>query len=254
MRSLLGGWCCLALLSCANVSTAQSGSVRPGPQLPKPWGVGVTFYDQSQPYGLESLRLNLPGIDPSVASSLDVDNTTETEHVTFDRWLLPFLNVQVLIGRLETRTDIKLSALNIGVPLSDLSVRTSGLVYGCGATLAYGTGRAFGTLTAQYTGTHLDEEGAAVRALVLTPKLGVKVHERAAVHVGAMYQRPTEEHSGQYPVPPFGTVAYSVKVTSADRWNYLAGVDAGLGSHWLLTAEGGFGKRHAVLLHLDYRW
>lgn len=233
-------------------------SAAPEPARPKPWGVGATYYYQTQPYGLKSLALGLPAgvphIDPSVTEGLDVRNTTETELLTVDYWVLPFLNLQALVGRIETESKVRLSTVNIGIPLADLIVKSKGVVYGGGATLAYGTDRVFGTLTGQYTAAILDEEGASVTALVLTPRLGAVVLERATVYAGAMYQRPSEKHSGQHSVPPLGSVDYSVKLTSSDRWNGLAGVTFAVTPHWVLTAEGGFGRRHTLLTHLDYRW
>jgi hypothetical protein len=247
--------CTVVLLVCActwvSVGRADAQS---GPQLPKKWGLGVSYYRQSQPYGLEELSLGLPGIDPAVASQLDVDNTTKTLHATFDYWLLPFLDVQVLVGNIDTTTDVKLSALNLGMPLSDLTVKAKGLVYGGGFTLAYGGESAFATLTTQYTATKMDEEGASVTAWVVTPKIGMRLGPYAAAYVGAMYQKPEEKHAGTYDVPPFGTVPYSVKLTSTDNWGYLAGVNVGLTENLMLLLEGGFGTRTSVLAHLDYRW
>lgn len=256
---LLGVLCGAALACGAGWAAAEEPQASAAePSQPKPWGVGATYYYQTQPYGLKSLTLGLPPgvpqIDSSVTDSLDVRNTTETELVTVDYWVLPFLNVQGLVGRIETETKVPLSTVNIGIPLSDLVVRSKGVVYGGGATLAYGTNRIFGTLTGQYTAAVLDEEGASVTALVLTPRLGVVVFERATLYGGAMYQRPSEKHTGKYDVPPLGTVDYSVKLTSSDRWSGLAGATFAVTPHWVLTAEGGFGKRHTLLTHLDYRW
>ncbi len=256
---LFGALVGVALVCGAGWAAAEEQQTpTPEPSKIKPWGVGATYYYQTQPYGLKSLTLGLPPgapqIDSSVTDSLDVRNTTETELLTVDYWVLPFLNVQGLLGRIETETKVPLSTVNIGIPLSDLVVRSKGVVYGGGATLAYGTNRVFGTLTGQYTAAVLDEEGASVTALVLTPRLGVVVFRRATLYGGAMYQRPSEKHSGKYDVPPRGTVDYSVKLTSSDRWSGLAGATFTVTPHWVLTAEGGFGKRHTLLTHLDYRW
>jgi hypothetical protein len=240
---------CACLFLSVEFANAQSAA-----QLPKRWGLGVSYYTQKQPYGLESLQIGIPGIDPAVANSLDVDNTTKTLHATFDYWLLPFLDVQLLCGNLDTTTDVKLSKLNLGMPLQDLKVKAKGLVYGGGLTLAWGNESAFATLSGQYMATRMDEEGAEVKAWVITPKLGMMLGQYGVAYVGAMYQKPEETHAGSYPVPPFGTVPYSVKLTNEDSWGYLAGLNFGLTEHLMLTVEGGFGKRTSVLGHLDYRW
>jgi len=267
-RGLLGALCSAALVCGAGWAAAEEpGTSAPEPvpstsepSQPKPWGVGATYYYQTQPYGLTSLTLGLPpgvpAIDPSVTKNLDVHNTTETELLTVDYWVLPFLNLQALVGRIETETKVGLSTVDIGIGIrfADLNVRAKGMVYGGGATLAYGTHRVFGTLTGQYTAAILDEEGASVTALVVTPRVGVVVLKRVTLHVGAMYQRPSEKHSGKYDVPPLGSVDYSVKLNSANKWSGLAGATVGITPHWVLTAEGGFGKRQALTIHLDYRW
>lgn len=254
-RRLLAVLCGVtSLCGAAGAAAQEAGASSSEATRPKPWGVGTTYYYQTQPYGLESLTLGLPGIDPSLAETLDVDNTTETELLTIDHWVLPFLNLQALAGRIKTETRVELSAVNIGIPLADLDVKSEGLVYGGGATLGYGTDRIFGTFTGQYTAAILDEEDASVTALVLSPRLGFVAHPKVALYAGAMYQRPSEKHAGRYAVPPFGTIEYSVKVTSSNRWNGLVGATVALTPQWLLTAEGGFGKRHSLLAHLDYRW
>lgn len=251
--------CGAALLCGAGWAAAEEpGASTPEPSRPKPWGVGGTYYYQTQPYGLKSLTLGLPpgvpAIDPSVTEGIDVDNTTETQLLTVDYWVLPFLNLQALAGRIETETKVRLSSVQIGIPLADLDVRAKGIVYGGGATLAYGSDRFFGTLTGQYTAAILDEEGASVTALVVSPRAGVVVARRVTLYLGAMYQRPSEKHSGKYNVPPLGSVDYSVKLDSANKWNGLAGVTFAVSPHWLLTVEGGFGKRQSLLAHLDYRF
>jgi hypothetical protein len=223
-------------------------------QLPKKWGVGVSYYRQSQPYTLESLKLGLPGIDPAATEGLKVDNTTTTLHATFDYWLLPFLDVQLLVGNLESDTKVGLSKVNIGIPLSNLNVRAKGTVYGGGVTLAVGNERAFATLTGQYMETRLDEEDASVKAWVATPKLGMVLTPGIAAYIGAMYQKPQERHAGSYAVPPLGTTTYSVDLTSKKQWGYLAGVNIGLSEHWVATVEGGFSDRKSFLAHLDYRF
>lgn len=223
-----------------------------GLKMPKRWGIGVTYYDQKQPYGIESL--SIPGFDPSIAKSIDVDNKTTTAHATFDYWLFPFLDVQVLAGNIESDTDVKLSKVNIGMPLANLKVKSKGQVYGAGFTLVYGNEKVFGMLTGQYTTTKLDKMGSSVKAIVFTPKIGMRVGQKAAVYAGAMYQKPSEKHSGTYAIPFVGTLPYSVKLTSADKWGYLAGLNYGFTANWVLTVEGGFGKRKSLLAHLDYRF
>lgn len=234
--------------------TAGSGA----PAMPKRWGVGITYYQQRQPYGIDALTL--AGLPPEIAAGIDIEaieasNFTETTHVTFDYWLFPFLDLQLLAGTITSDTDLALSRVNVGLPLQDLEVESKGNVFGAGFTLAYGHERLFGTFTAQYTSAELDQVSSSVKALVLTPKVGWRLGTKGAAWLGAMYQKPEEKHEGSYLVPPFPVpLGYAVTLTNEEKWGYLAGASYGLTDHWVLTAEGGFGGRDSVLVHLDYRW
>lgn len=236
-----------------DAQTSRAVLLARGFNLPKQWGLGVTWYSQRQPYSIKTLSLGIQGIDPSVASTLGVDNRTKTVHAVLDYWLLPFLDVEVLAGKLNGTTNVKVSKLQLGVPLDDITVRYDGLVYGGGFTLAAGGDRYFATLTGEFTSTHLDVVDSSVKAWVLTPKVGMTVGN-GALYLGAMYQDPQEKHKGTYAVPYLGTVPYAVTLGSEHAWSYLAGVNAGFGEHWVLTLESGFGDRHSTLAYLDYRW
>lgn len=247
------------VLGAAGAAVAQpAGQGSAAQAMPKRWGVGISYYQQSQPYGIDSLRLS--GLPPGVAGLIDpkvIDaaNFTETTHVTFDYWLFPFLDLQLLAGTITSNTDLGFSQVNIGLPLQDLEVSSKGNLFGGGLTLVYGYESFFGTFTAQYTSADLDQIGSSVKALVLTPKVGMRLGAKAAAYVGAMYQEPEEKHSGTYLVPPFpAPLDYSVTLTNADKWGYLAGVNYGFTEHWVATIEGGFGERTSLLAHLDYRW
>ncbi len=244
--------CILALSLLVGVSGAwaQAESEEKGP---RPLGIGISLYAQNQDYVIDSLSLGLPGISPDVAKGLSVTNDTTTIHATFDYWLLPFLDVLALVGQVKGETDVKVSQLNFGIPLSDITVEYDGIVYGAGFTLAAGHGRFFTTLTTQYTGTDLDLTDSSVTAWILTPRAGI-TFSKGAVYAGAMYQKAEEEHKGQYTVPIFGTVPFSVTLHESQPWNFIAGAHFGLGEHWGVKVEGGLGNRTAGLLHVDYRF
>jgi hypothetical protein len=68
-----------------------------------------------------------------------------------------------------------------------------------------------------------------------------------------MYQRADEEHQGRLSVPPFGELSYKVVLQEKTPWNYLVGGQFELATHFVLEAEGGFGKRKHALIALTYR-
>lgn len=238
----------------ARAQTSREYLLSRGYKLPKQWGLSVAYYRQSQPYKLDSLTLGLPGFDPALAKDLSVDNTTRTPHAVFDYWLLPYLNVQVLAGSIDGETDVKLSKLNVGLPLGDITIDYKGFFYGAGFTLAAGGEKYFTSITTEYTSTELDNADSSVSAWVFTPRIGASFGRDSAIYVGAMYQKPEEDHSGIQPITGVGNVPYKVTLTGKESWNYIAGFNLGLTDHWVLTVEGGFGDRDSALGMLTYRW
>jgi len=238
----------------ATAQGLRSQLLAQGYELPKPWGLSVEYYWQKQPYKIDSLTLGIPGFDPALANGLKVDNRIETYQAVLDYWALPYLDLFALGGHIDGTTKVRLSSLNIGIPLQNIDVDYQGFFYGGGFTLAAGGKRYYGTLTTEYTNTSLNSESSSIDAWVVTPRFGVNLGHGSSVYVGAMYERPDEKHKGAYNVPFLGTVPYDVTLGSKNAWNYILGTNIEVTKSWELVLEGGFGKRHAALAHLGYRW
>lgn len=226
-----------------------------GVQLPPRLGVTLTVYDQRQDYDIVSLDVGIPGLDLTQADGLKVDNKTDTTHLMVDYWVLPFLNVFALGGTVQGKTRVSLANVDLGVPLqlNDLRIDYHGTVYGGGFTLAGGWQRTFESLTYEYTKTSLNVSTSSIKAWVATLKLGYQV-DGGAVWVGAMYQDTQERDEGAYTMPYLGTFPFSVEFKQAKPLNYLLGAMAGIGQHWTLTMEAGFGDRDSAMLALGYRY
>ncbi len=216
--------------------------------LPRPLGIGLTFYHQEQDYHLSRLAVSVPNIGMAETSGIEVQNRTDEVNLKLDLWLLPFLNVYGIIGNVDGETTV-----NPDPPLSELEVDYDGLVYGGGLTLAVGGERFFGSLTAVFTGTELDTSTSSVEVWVLTPRVGVRV-KKMAFWVGGMYEQAEERHRGRLSLPFFGEVNYDVELEEKEPWNYLAGLRAGLTEHWKLELEGGFGDRQHAMVSVEYRF
>ncbi len=217
-------------------------------ELPRPFGIGLNLYHQTQDYELRDLRLNLPTLDMGMVSRVEIENATSEVDFQADVWLLPFLNVFGIIGNVDGETIV-----NPGPPLDELKVDYDGLVYGGGATLAMGGKRFFGSVSAIITETDLDRATSSVEAWIVTPRVGVRTNV-AEFWVGVMYQQAEERHRGRISVPIFGDVTYDVELEEKEPWNYLVGAGAGIGEHWRLELEAGFGNRKQALLLLSYRF
>ena len=217
-------------------------------ELPRPFGIGLNLYHQTQDYDLKSLTLNLPNVGVAQASAIEIENRTDEQDVKLDLWLLPFLNVFGILGNVDGQTTV-----DPGPPLSQLEVDYDGLVYGGGVTLAAGGERFFGSVTAILTQTDLDTSTSSVEAWIITPRVGVRV-KNMAFWAGAMYQEAAERHRGRLSLPFFGQVAYDVELAEKEPWNYLVGFRADINEHWGLELEAGFGNRKDAIVSIGYRF
>ena len=90
----------------------------------------IVFFQGHPEYDIISLEVPLAGLDIGAAEGLDIENTTETFHVKFDYWLLPFLNVFTIIGNVDGETDVNTDLI------PGLSVEYEGMLYGGGVEMA----------------------------------------------------------------------------------------------------------------------
>lgn len=240
-----------AVLLGASDLRAQSASKI---DIPNKLGLGLSLYNQTQPYEIASLEVQLPGVDPATLQDLDVDNNTSSYHLRVDYWILPFLNIFGLFGQIDGSTEVDLQGIDIGLPigLNNLTINYDGTVYGAGAVLAVGGAHWFGAVAYDYTETDLEIATSSVQASIITPKVGYHF-DGGAIWVGAMYQNAEETHEGTYVLPFLGPVPYRVELNEKESWNYLIGGTASLGKHWVLILQGGFGERDAALVTLEYR-
>lgn len=252
----------ILLLTAAAAPVAAQTSVRlpfgsanvDASRLPKPVGIGLTLYDQSQDYDVTSLSFNVPGIMINARDDLVIENKLQEANLKLDVWLLPYLNIFGLIGNLDGKTRVDLSRAELPIPLTRLTIDYDGEVYGGGITLSGGGAHYFGSLTGIYTETDLSGDfDSSVEALVLTPKVGL-YGSRGAFWIGAMYQDASESHAGTVGVPFLGQVDFAVELREQDEWNFLVGMSGALTEHLFLELEGGVAGRLTSSLSLTYRF
>jgi hypothetical protein len=232
-----------------------------GGYFPPPFGVSAVYFHQTQDYELDKLSVGVPGFDQVPANLIRIDNKIDEYNGKFDAWLLPWLNVFGLAGKLNGTTNVDFGAIQqaFQLPFSKVQIKYDGEVYGLGAVLAAGSDHFFGSLTTIATNTSLsgDFESSA-QAFVLTPRLGIH-NLGGALYVGAMYQKATEEHKGTINLPliqglPPIPVPFDIKLKQKDDWNWLLGGTLNLGPSWTLQGESGFGNRKHVDVELCYRF
>jgi hypothetical protein len=225
-----------------------------GQTLPLRWGASLTVYGQRQPYSIDRLSVGIPGFDQIPTDRLGIDNRIREFDAQLDVWLFPFLNVFALGGKIDGRTVVDFSAIDVGFPLGNVTIAYDGEVWGGGATLVAGTERAFASLTGVWTRTNLSGDfDSTADAFVVTPRFGLH-DDRGSAWVGAMYQQADEKHHGTVVLPFLGGVPFSVALKQKDDWNGMVGMSTALDGHWQMQIEGGFGNRRSATATVTYRF
>ena len=235
-------------------------------ELPRPWGIGIDFYTMDQDYNIESLKFELPGVSLGDPSLLGVTNDVQHFDIKIDAWLLPFLNVFAVLGRVDSETLIDFSKAPIQglpFPLGTLPVSTDGSVVGLGFTLAYGGDNWFTSITA--TRTEADLGGSFdsnIDSTTIQPRIGF-VQGQWQYWIGGLFLDTEESHSGSVELPlavdPNGVpvlvaVPFAVVLGGADDWNTAIGARHIFSEHADLSFEVGFGDRSHTLFNFTYRF
>ena len=225
--------------------------------LPRPWGIGFDFFTMDQDYDIKHLDFALPGVIIGDPTQIKVTNEVQHFDIQGDVWLLPFLNVFGIIGRVSTDTLVDFSQVEIeGLPFSlgTLPVSFDGTVYGGGFTLVYGTENWFTSVTTTFTTTSTSGTlDSSVDSTSVQPRVGL-LRDNWRFWLGAMYLDTDEKHSGTFDLPFIGPVPFEVELVTKDNWNYAGGVGYEFSDRTNLSLELGFGSRTHTLFNFNYRF
>jgi hypothetical protein len=228
-------------------------------KLPRPWGIGLDFYTMDQDYDVKDLSFALPGVIVGDPTKINVTNEVQHFDIKGDVWLLPFLNVFGLVGRVDTDTVVDFSEAGItglppGFSLPPVVVSFDGTVYGLGFTLVYGTENWFTSLTSTWTTTSTSGDlDSTVDSLSVQPRIGL-LRNNWRFWVGAMYLDTDEKHTGVFDLDLIGPVPFAVELVTQDSWNYSAGTGFVFSDRADLSLELGFGNRTHTLFNFNYRF
>jgi hypothetical protein len=241
-----------------------------GYQIPLPFGIGVNYYHEQQPFTINDLQVGIRGRAPESVTDFvqlrRVDTTLQNVTARFDAWLFPFLNFYGLAGYTWGTMKGRVGLPEIGIlriPAQTLPIALSyhGPTFGGGGTGAGGLKvskwrdlTAFVVADANYTTTPLTFEheklftDTKIKALVFSTRLGLRGKVTQCVHtaiwVGAMYQSVSETLAGQ---SIDGSLDFLVKQSPVGPWNTLMGGRIEVGKHLDLIVEGGIGIRSSIL-------
>ena len=238
-----------------------------GYDLPKAFGISLISMFQNTTMHMTSFEIE--GVPIDFNKILDGDSTYENMTyaplIRADVWLLPFLNVGLLLGATDTSTDVTLhsqSGLSLGPieiikPNSKLRLntfKTNSLLYGVGVTVAGGVGDYFSTIDFQYIVSYTSEADVSVEMLVITPLIGYDFTSVGTrVFVGAQYQDLKE--SLTFDVTIDGKNLRGEVGLHSEDWAGVIGANYDFTRHWgtnllLSYAE----DRKNMTLAIGYRW
>ena len=251
--------------------------------LPLPFGIGITGYWQELDLKPKSIGLATLGVTGISAQAANVESEVDNYNVRIDAWLLPFLNVYGIVGKVEgknkangvTVTDswtgntgiadpVKaatvegtLTGIQTGIQSSGFPLNYDGDVYGIGAILAYQWGMYWGTIDYNFSQADLDISTSEIDTHTITPRIGRSGslgNVKGSLWIGAMHQAVDENHNGTINFAPGVDIEYKVLNEQEDEWNFLLGGTAELSKQWNASIEGGFGDRKQVMGNLTFRF
>ncbi|MGL5358756.1 MAG: virulence protein [Shewanella sp.] len=267
---------CAAVAESINLPLWKEKAEALGYTLPKPIGINLSYMAMEQGINVDSIGIQGLPIAPLVLDLQAEPGRQYTEVLTLraDVWLLPFLNLYGLAGKLEgySTTDVTLSAgFNPNRPLitkkiNDFRLDLDGYTTGVGLVLVGGYQNWFALVDASLTQSRLTVVDGNIDALVISQRLGYDFHSHGQplrLWVGAMYQ--DVEQTLQGSLAELGlpgslgaalpkTARFEVKQHLQTPWNALLGLQYQITPSWSLLGEFGFGERQSLFFSIDRRF
>ncbi len=262
-----------------------------GYDLPKAYGIGLTYANVDQAMILQELKVGLGGGDKESFDFVSFENArakSESVQLKADAWLFPFMNVFAMVGRLdgEAPIDVVLDGNGLleqsgancgGLPINPLcpllkdktiilplDAPFRGTTYGLGTILAGGWNGWFVTIPFNATYADMDTTNTSGLAYTVTPRAGRLVElGRAgtlALFAGGNYLKADLEVDGTVFLPVPGgdslQVDYTIDQRNTDEWNLVLGGNWDISKRWSVSAEynGFIGSRDAFISTVTWRY
>ncbi len=241
-------------------------AVEAGAEFPKPYGIAGSMYFQQQ--NMEITKIRLGDLELSEDGGIidfddsKIKNTVTSSQIRADVWVLPFVNIYGMMGRVTTFNNIDLSINlnnsnipNLSESINLLKERTianiNGTVGGAGMVVAGGYGKVFANVNITWAQTWLSEVNSVQKSFVAFPMVGMTT-SFANIFVGSIYQNTGTVNKGSFQGSTGNTVKYELEY-SAQRWNYTLGINKSIGN-WSVVLIQGFGPRVNNVIEVGYRF
>ena len=173
-----------------------------GYDLPKPFGISAVTMLQKTTLHMTSFELNGTEIPTTLIGGPNsrYESQALAGLIRMDMWVLPFINVGLILGGAESSTNVTLDVLS-GLPFLPASgikelpaISTSSVLYGAGGTVAGGVGNFFATIDMQYITAYTEAADLDITMTIVTPIVGYTFQNVGVrVLLGGQYQDLKEE-------------------------------------------------------------
>ena len=259
-----------------------------GYDLPLPYGIGLTYANVDQAQLLNSLQVGINDRDVIPFEFVGFDNARSKSNsysLKADAWLFPFMNVFVMLGKLDGHApmdvvldgngmldhlDISCSGLPpnplcplLGDKTFTLPIDTNfeGTTYGIGTTLAAGWKGWFVAIPMNLT--YADMQGSQTDGFsyTITPRFGKVLNlgrnGNLSLFAGGNYLNSDLTIDG-YAETPDGLLRfdYIIDQENKDKWNVLLGLNWDINRRlsWSVEYDGFIGSRDAIISSISWKF
>jgi hypothetical protein len=246
-----------------------------GYTLPEAYGLSLGYLSVSQNINVDSISLSGLGALDNLGIKTE-GGYQESEVLTLkaDVWILPFLNLYAIGGKLTGYSETTISEVKLlpnlpgpGIPVNEpFRLDLDGYTYGVGTVIAGGYQSVFALVDASYTKTQLTVITGEIDSIVVSPRVGYDFSRNSQIPlrawIGAQYQDIQQTLTGNVKDLPLGDIAgsipdsatFTVRQSLANKWNTLIGAQYEFTPNWVLISEFGFGQRKSAFVTLDARF
>jgi hypothetical protein len=242
-----------------------------GFELPKTYGLGVALHYQVADIDMQGFTVggiditeDIPLVDPFGS---DIESEVFTGQLRADFWILPFLNLSLLVGEMETRSEVtlrftpgfrRLVELTKGEEIPEFvsfDTDTSGTTVGVGLMTGFQYEQLVMSLGLNYVETITNETNSEIEALMLMGMVGYDFGDIGLQALaGVQYLDTDRTLEGRIDLDDGRPLVFSVDI-GLEETTFMLGFNKDIGRNWTLASFlGSNGTKSSATMNFGYRW
>jgi hypothetical protein len=242
-----------------------------GFELPKTYGLGLAMHYQISDIDVQGFTVagiditeDVPLVDPLGS---DIESEVFVGQLRADFWILPFLNLNLSVGEMETRSDVtlrftpgfrRLVELTHGEEIPEFynfDTNTSGTTVGLGLLTGFQYEQLVMSLGLNYIETITNETNSEIEALLLMGIVGYDFGDIGLQALaGVQYLDTDRTIEGRIDLNDGQPLIFSVDV-GLEETTFILGFNKDIGRNWTLASFlGSNGTKSSATMNFGYRW